>query len=186
MEMIKKLLLALPIMGAIVLIVASCHRNSAHEQVEKLKDLSIAFAKDSLKLEVDSVQIVKIDTLTQLGYAKITLEMLENMDEQYQLNYQRALLAQNDALIAEMETYLLQIRELKQKFINIVDNATIDNKEIFLYMYQANFWHSGGIFEAILFAMPNYKFYDLDPFSNNLLEKSTSFYLPLEKNYSYV
>ncbi|MDR1112462.1 MAG: hypothetical protein LBL18_01705 [Bacteroidales bacterium] len=171
--MIKKLLLAIPVMAAIVLIAISCHRNPAQEQIKKLKELSLAFAKDSLKLEADSVQIVKIDTLTQLGYAKITLEMLENLDEQYQLNYHKALLAQNDVLITEMETYLQQVRELKQNFISIVDNATVDDKKAFLYMYQANFWRSGGIFEAILFAMPNYKFHDLDPFSNNLLEKST-------------
>ena len=170
----KKFLCTVTIIGLVALIAASCHRDldPAKEQVKKLKELSLTFAKEQLKLKVDSVQIAKIDTLTQLGYAKLTLEMLENMDEQYQLNYHKALLAQNDELSIEMEENFLQVRELKQKFATIVDNATVDDKKAFLYMYQANYWRDGGIFEKdILFATPDYKFHELDPFNNNLLEK---------------
>ena len=97
--------------------------------------------------------------------------MLENMDDRYLLDYHKALLAQNDELCVEMEENLLKVRELKQKFTTIVDNATVDDKKAFLYIYQANYWRDGGIFEAILFATPNYKFHELDPFNSNLLEK---------------
>jgi hypothetical protein len=169
--MIKQCLYIVAVVSAMALIATSCHHDPAKEQTNKLKELSLTFAKERLKLEVDSVQIAKIDTLTQLGYAKLILEMLENMDEQYQLDYYKALLAQNGELSTEMESNLLQAREMKQEFIAIVDNATVDNKKVFLYMYQANYWRNGGIFEAILFATPNYKFHELDPFANNLLEK---------------
>jgi hypothetical protein len=169
--MMKKKLCTIAVIGAIALLVTSCHRDPTEKQIEKLKELSLTYAKEQLKLEVDSVQITKIDTLTQLGYAKITLEMLENLDEQYQLNYHKALLAENDELSSEMESNFMQARELKQKFAAIVDNATVDNEKAFLYMYQAIYWRDGGVFEPILFATLNYKIHDLDPFENNLLEQ---------------
>jgi len=171
LQKMKKLLCIITVIGAIILLIVSCDQDPAKVQLKKLKQLSITFAKDQLKKEIDSVQITKIDTLTQLGYAKVTLEMLENMDEQYQLDYYKALAAQNEELSTELETYLGQVEELKQEFTTIVDDAVVDNRKTFLYMYQVNYWRDGGFFDVILFATPSYKLHELDPFQNNLLEK---------------
>ncbi len=149
-----------------------CHKKSEQELLSnRLRSCTEQYVKEELQIgNPDSVVINKIDTVTEMGYAKLVLELLENLEYQYKLMYDEATLANDDRKIDNLEIYLRQISSQTDYFRAIEEAESADNQKILLYMISAAYYKEGEVNDFICFAKPDFSLHILDPFADNLLQ----------------
>lgn len=165
-----KRIIILALMAA--LFMTSCHKKSEQELLrENLQSCTEKYVKEELQINnPDSVVINSIDTVTEMGYAKLVLEMLENLEYQYKLMYDEATLANDDSKIEYLEIYLRQISTESDYFRKIEESESADNQNILLYMIAGSYYQAGKGEYFICFANPDFSLHVLDPFADNLLQ----------------
>lgn len=156
----------------VAMLFSSCHKKTAEEILkENLQKCATVYVSQELQVtEVDSVVISRVDTVTERGYAAMTLEMLENLGAQYKMMYDEATLS-NDSRVDNLEIYLRQIDKQTDYFRNILDTDAADYEKLLLYMISASYYKDGKAEEFICFAYPDYELHVLDPFGDNLLQQ---------------
>jgi hypothetical protein len=166
--MIKKLLL----FALIITTVFSFQSCKKKTDQDILKTRMLEVSNEYLKSEqVDSVKIVKIDTITAMGYAKIMLEMLENMKIEYENQYNAAMKSGNQNAGVEIEYTLNEVYQASESFLKIMNNDNTDDVKLLLFMVSLTYYKNNVPTSLIFFTTPDYKIHEIDPFGNNLLEK---------------
>ena len=120
--------------------------------------------------DADSVVVTRIDTLTQMSYAKLMLEMLENLEFQYKQLYDEATLADENAKIESLDRSLRQISVQTDYFRTIEDSESTDNQQLILYWISASYYKNGQQEDFMCFATPDFSLHILDPFADNLMD----------------
>lgn len=139
---------------------------------EILKARMLEMSTEYLKSEqVDSVKISKVDTITAMGYAKIMLEMLENMKIEYENQYNAAMKSGNQNAGVEIEYTLNEVYQASESFLEIMNNDNTDDTKLLLYMVSLTYYKNNTPTSMLLFTTPDYKIHEIDPFGNNLLQK---------------
>lgn len=154
------------------LLTTGCHKKSEQELLrDHLQACTEQYVKEELQIgNPDSVVINRIDTVTEMGYAKLVLELLENLEYQYKLMYDEATLANDDRKIDNLEIYLRQISTQTDYFRTIEETESADNQNILLYMISAAYYKEGEGNDFICFAKPDFSLHIIDPFADNLLQ----------------
>lgn len=154
------------------LLMTGCHKKTEQELLrENLQPSTEKYVKEELQISnPDSVVINRIDTVTEMGYTKLVLEMLENLEFQYKLMYDEATLANDDSKIKYLEIYLRQISTESDYFRKIEDTESANNQNILLYMISGSYYQEGKGEYFICFAKPDYSLHVLDPFADNLIQ----------------
>ena len=138
---------------------------------EKLQKCAEEYVKTELNInDANSVMISRIDTLTKMSYAKLMLEMLENMEYQYKRLYDEATLADDDANIATYGNSLQRISKQINYFRSIDDNESADNTQLLLYWISGSYNRNGQKEDFMCFVTPDFTLHVLDPFADNLME----------------
>ena len=119
--------------------------------------------------DADSVVVNRLDTLTQMSYAKLMLEMLENLEFQYKQLYDEATLADDDKRIESISRSLRQITTQTDYFRAIEDSDSADNHILLLYWISASYYQNGEKTDFMCFATPDFNLHILDPFADNLM-----------------
>ena len=119
--------------------------------------------------DADSVVVNRLDTLTQMSYAKLMLEMLENLEFQYKQLYDEATLADDDKRIESISRSLRQITTQTDYFRAIEDSDSADNHDLLLYWISASYYQNGEKTDFMCFATPDFNLHILDPFADNLM-----------------
>ncbi len=119
--------------------------------------------------DADSVVVNRLDTLTQMSYAKLMLEMLENLEFQYKQLYDEATLADDDKRIESISRSLRQITTQTDYFRAIEDSDSADNHVLLLYWISASYYQNGEKTDFMCFATPDFNLHILDPFADNLM-----------------
>ena len=119
--------------------------------------------------DANSITVNRVDTLTKMSYAKLVLEMLENMEYQYKRLYDEATLSNNDADIASYGSSLQRISKQTNYFRSIDDNESADNTQLLLYWIYGSYNRNGQKEDFMCFATPDFKLHILDPFEDNLI-----------------
>jgi hypothetical protein len=153
----------------IALTFQSCKKKSGQEI---LKSRMLEVSQEYLKSEhVDSVKVIKVDTITAMGYAKIMLEMLENMKIEYENQYNAAMKNKDQSSGVEIEYTLNEIYQASESFLGIITSDKTDDKKLLLYMVSATYYKDNIPTSLIFFTTPDYKIHEIDPFGNNLLQQ---------------
>lgn len=152
-----------------VLLAVSCREKRTESQIlhEKIQNTAKLYLQD---LPVDSVTIQHMDTLTELGYAKIMLEMLENMKEEYNILYKQAVANQDERTMNEIEHFQEEIRNEIEFFFVKMNSEEIDDRQLKLYMVSATYFENGNGTPILFFTTPEGNLHELDPFDDNLLK----------------
>ena len=119
--------------------------------------------------DADSVVITRVDTLTEMSYAKLMLEMLENLEFQYKQLYDEATLADDDAKIESLSRSLRQITSQTDYFRSIEDSESADNQQLLLYWISACYYKTGHQEDFMCFVTPDFELHILDLFADNLM-----------------
>ena len=138
---------------------------------QKIQHCAEAYVQTELNVsDADSVVVTRVDTLTQMSYAKLMLEMLENLEFQYKQLYDEATLADNDAKIESLSRSLRQISVQTDYFRSIEDSESADNQTLLLYWISASYYQNGQQEDFMCFATPDFNLHILDPFADNLMD----------------
>ena len=150
---------------------SACHKKTERDVFqENIQKCAEEYVQTELGVDnADSVVVNRLDTLTQMSYAKLMLEMLENLEDQYKVMYDEATLADDDAKIESLSRSLRQISTQTDYFRAIEDSDSADNQELLLYWISASLYQNGEKTDFMCFATPDFTLHVLDPFADNLL-----------------
>lgn len=155
----------------IIIFLCGCHRNAEQKAFQqKIQHCAEAYVQTELNVDnADSVVVTRVDTLSQMSYAKLMLEMLENLEFQYKQLYDEATLADDDTRIESLNRSLRQISTQTDYFRNIEDSESADNQKLLLYWISASYYQNGEKTDFMCFATPEFNLHVLDPFADNLM-----------------
>ena len=156
----------------LIVLICGCHKKGEQDVFQqKMHQCAETYVKTELNVsDADSVVVTRIDTLTQMSYAKLMLEMLENLEFQYKQLYDEATLADDDAKIASLDRSLRQISVQTDYFRAIEDGESADNQQLLLYWISASYYKNGQQEDFMCFATPDFNLHILDPFADNLMD----------------
>ena len=167
----KKLGGILFVIVSITVLFCGCHKKTEQDVFqENLHRCAEMYVMNELNVSnADSVVVNRVDTLTQMSYAKLMLEMLENLEYQYKQLYDEATLADDDNRIESLSRSLRQITNQTDYFRSIEDSETADNQQLLLYWISASYYQNEQKEDFMCFATPDFTLHVLDPFADNLM-----------------
>ncbi len=147
---------------------SGCSNREVNKLKRQMKTLAKEYLKDNDISQYDSLNIECVDTLTELGYAKLTSELLANMEEAYEMQMAQPA---DDATINELNANLNEISSVESEFEELIDNAELKTSGILLFMVTGTFVDKNKDKQEFMFLVnPDKKtLHVLDPFGNNLL-----------------
>lgn len=124
---------------------------------------------DTCGVSYDYVQVDCVDTITEYNYANLNIELLRNMEQNFQMQYEDALV--EDTLKASyLRLYLGEIRNTIKDFQELMGSGDLDSKEVLLYMVSGTVCKGQEKDPIMFFVYPDkMTLHTLDPFGNNLL-----------------
>ncbi|MBO7647219.1 MAG: hypothetical protein J6S56_03890 [Bacteroidales bacterium] len=151
-----------------LLFFASCHRTPEERLQRAMMPLAKAYL-DTCKVSYDSVRVDCVDTITELSYANLNIELLTNMEANYEMQYEEALV-EDTAKAKYLRLYLGDIRRTIDDFQDLMETGDLKNTGGLLYMV-TGVLSKGEEKENFMFLVrPDKKtLHTLDPFGNNLL-----------------
>jgi hypothetical protein len=164
------------ILATSILLLASCHKKSDEE---KLKDAMKLCAAEYLKNDgitaYDSLRVDCVDTVTEMGYAKLNSELLAQMAEAYLAMYEEAVNDDDIAKVDAISRYLNETNRTKADFDDLMESGDLKSDGILLFMVTGAYYHDGQAEELMFLVQPDKKtLYTLDPFGDNLLYREDS------------
>lgn len=139
-------------------------RWSLRKQINKV---AIEYVTDVLLVQdYDSIKINKIDSISDLGFAKLTLELLEEMKVNYDYLYQDALM--NGESEEATDQILAQTREIEYSIgeqFTIANDEKTNTKNLRNYLVYAEYFKSGNSVPFIFLTTPEGKYFELNPFN---------------------
>lgn len=167
----------LPILlAASIMLLAGCHKKS---EEQKLRDTMTECAAEYLKNDgitaYDSLRVECVDTVTEMGYAKLNSELLAQMADAYMVLYEEAVNDDDISKVDAITRYLNEINRTKNDFDELMESGDLKGDGILLFMVTGSYYH-GGQAEPLMFLVhPDKKtLYTLDPFGDNLLYREDS------------
>lgn len=171
----KKISFSIALTFLVLFFAISCHKKTAEEVLKEHMQTcanEYVHSEDGLGIaNADSIIVHSIDTVTEMGYAKIVLELLENLEFQYKMMYDEATMSDNDQRIHNLEVYLHMIETQTDKFRIIEESEAVDNQQLLLYLISGTYYKGSENGDFICFANPDFTLHILDPFADNLIEK---------------
>ena len=157
----------LPLFCAVILL-SSCGKKDKVENLnEKItKVAELYFANDG----IDSLRVQSIDTLSSLGYVNLMLEMLENMKFEIEYQYKDAIFTDNEALINEIESDMMDIDYALDRYREYAGSESVRIDDLVLYIASVSVYKGGEESPTMLLFTPEFTMHILDPFDDNVLE----------------
>jgi hypothetical protein len=164
----KKLLIITGIVVVILLIAAyfaykPFMKWSLRNNINKV---AIEYVTDVLLIQdFDSIKIIKIDSISDLAYAKLTLELLEEMKVNYDYLYQDALM--NGESEESSDQILAQSKEVEialSEYYSISNNDQTNTKNLRNYLVYATYFRQGLATHFLFLTTPKGEYYELNPF----------------------
>lgn len=136
--------------------------------IKAMKPMAEAYL-DTCQVTYDSVRVDCVDTINEYNYANLNIELLRNMEQNYQMQYEDAL--EEDTVKASyLRLYLGDIRHAIQDFQELMESGDLDSQKVLLYMVSGTVCRGQEKDPFMFFVYPDkMTLHTLDPFGNNLL-----------------
>lgn len=137
-----------------------------------MKPLAKEYLKNEKITDYKNLTIVCVDTLPELGYAKLNTELLAGMQYSYEQQYQEALANGDTRISNALEHYLSDIVRMDEDFKDLMDNGQLKSDGVLLFMVTAKYLKDNKP-EEFMFMVDADKrhLHTIDPFGDNLLYK---------------
>ncbi|HPE40737.1 MAG TPA: hypothetical protein PLI77_06570 [Bacteroidales bacterium] len=164
----KKTLIIIGIVVVTLLVIGYLSMKPFQKWILKrnINKVAVEYVKDVLLVQdFDSIKIVKFDSLSDMGFAKLSLEMLEEMKTNYDYLYQDALVNAESDVVLDQLTYQIKLIEVEMaQQYNIANNNNTNTKNLKNYLVYA-FYYKKGVETPILFlTTPDGKYFDFNLF----------------------
>lgn len=147
-------------------------RNYAQKKLNRqMEPLAKKYLQEENITHYDWLRINQVDTITELGYAKLMYELLENMEQSYQKQYDDAVLQEKEGQHLDiLDLYLREISRTKIDFFDLMANDDLKTNGLLLFMVTGSYQTDGQTDTVLFFVNPDKRtLHTLDPFGNNLL-----------------
>lgn len=153
---------------ASVIFFSGCSNYATNKLKRQMKSLAKEYLKSMEISDYDELTVECVDTLTELGYAKLTTELLTNMQQAYQMQLGETT---DDATTTELLVNLSEISSVADELEERIDNGDLKTSGVLLYMVTGSMVDKNKEKQEFMFlANPDKKsLHNLDPFGNNLL-----------------
>lgn len=130
-------------------------------------ELAKQFLKEEKIEGYNNLKIKCVDTISDLAYAKLSSELLTNMEYAYE-----EMLNSDDAREEVLTLYLNEIHRTRTDMDALIDDGDLQTDNILLYMVTASYNLNNQDNDFIFMVNPDKKtLHTIDPFGDNLLYK---------------
>ena len=155
---------------ATILLFTGCQKMQQNKLNRQMKKMAKTYLQQEQVTDYQKLAITSVDTLTEYGYAKLTSELLENMEGVYEQMYWDD--SDDTARREVIGLYLKEIQRTKADMEDLIDNGDLLTEGVTLFMVTGNFQKEGEKQEFMFLVNPDKKsLHMLDPFGDNLLYK---------------
>jgi hypothetical protein len=134
----------------------------------KINKIAIEYVTDILLInDYDSIKIKSIDTLSDMGFARLSLEMLEEMSNNYEFIKRDAILnGESDQTIDQIDLQQNEVDFMIAEQYNIANDEHTLNNNIKFYFIKASLFHKQKEIPFIFLVTPDCKYYEFDLFKD--------------------
>lgn len=131
-----------------------------------INKVAIEYVKDVLLIQdYDSIKIVKYDSISDLGFAKLSLEMLEQMKANYDFMYQDALMnGESDEALDQIVYQTKQIEVEMAEQYNSANSENTNTNNLRNYLVYATYYKDGAPTQFLFLITPDGKYFDFNLF----------------------
>jgi NACalpha-BTF3-like transcription factor len=153
-----------------LILFTGCQKMEQNKLNRQMKKMAKAYLEKEEVKDYKDLTITCVDTITEFSYAKLTSELLGNMEVMYEQMYWDE--SEDSSKREVIGLYLNEIRRTKADFEDLMDNGDLQTEGILLYMVTGSFQLDGQKQDMMFLVNPDKKsLHELDPFSDNLLYK---------------
>ena len=158
------------LMLAVALCLSGCQKMQQNKLNRQMKKMAKVYLEKEEVRDYKKLTIRCVDTITEFSYAKLTSELLGNMEGMYEQMYWDE---SNDTSKREVVgLYLNEIRRTRADFEDLIDNGDLLTEGVLLYMVSGSFIKDGKEQDMTFLVNADKKsLHTLDPFGDNLLYK---------------
>ena len=144
---------------------SSCHKKKEDTTLAQFTELTRQYVTDELQITgLDSVLVVKVDTVDNYEYAQIMVDLLHQMDAEMLYEYQGALLSDDTAAVRNLEIQIDEIAAAGEQWDMEVAATENAPKEVRFYLITANYYAGEAIDQFYFFVTKDFKIHIPDPF----------------------
>ena len=163
------------IIAASILIACSfcgCKNYATNKLKREMKPFAKSYLKTERVVDYDSLTIDCVDTITEMGYARVNVELLNQMEASYEAQYDEAMTEDRSQKLEYLRLYLNEINQTKADFEDLMENGDLKETGVLLFMVSGHYVKDGERVPLIFFVTADKrKIYTMDPFGDNLLYK---------------
>ena len=153
-----------------VVCLTGCQKMEQNKLNRQMKKMAEAYLQQEQIADYKKLVVTSVDTLTEFSYAKLTSELLENMEGVYEQMYWDD--SEDTARREVIGLYLKEIKRTRMDMDDLIDNGDLLTEGVLLFMVTGNFQKDGEKQEFMFLVNPDKKsLHTLDPFGDNLLYK---------------
>jgi len=157
---------------SIALLFSGCQKMQQNKLNRQMKAMAKVYLSQDEITDYKKLKVTSVDTVTEYGYAKLTSELLGNMETVYAQMYWDD--SDDTARRNVIGLYLKEIQRTKADFDDLIDNGDLSTEGVLLYMVTGNYMKEGKNQQFMFLVNPDKKsLHNLDPFGDNLLYKDT-------------
>ena len=143
-----------------------CHRETSDADMVRFQALTKQYVTEELQIAgLDSVRVVKVDTVDNYEYAQIMVDLLHQMDAEVLYEYQAALMSDNAEAATELEIQVDEIASAGERWDMEVAATENAPKTVRFYLLTANYYAGRDVDQFYFFVTTDYKIHIPDPFA---------------------
>ena len=153
-----------------VILFSGCQKMEQNKLNRQMKKMAKVYLEKEEIKDYQNLTIKCVDTITEYSYAKLTSELLGDMEGMYEQMYWDE--SEDTAKREVIGLYLNEIRRTKADFEDLIDNGDLLTEGVLLFMVTGTYQKDGQDLDMMfLVNADKTSLHELDPFSNNLLYK---------------
>ncbi len=168
----KNNIILLFLLAAAMLTLPACQNRDAKKMQRQMESLAKTYLEEEHITGYDSISIVSVDTLTELRYARLNSQLLQEMIQAYQQQYEETAQNGDQQRLEYLNLYINEALRTQQDFDDLIDAGDLQDEVPLLFMVSCSYYKDGqGTPFIFLSTLDKKKTYTLDPFGDNLLYK---------------
>lgn len=163
------------IIAASILIACSfcgCKNYATNKLKREMKPFAKSYLKTERVVDYDSLTIDCVDTVTEMGYANMNIELLNQMEDAYRIQYEEAAQQDKGQTLEAIKLFLNETTRTRDDFEDLMSSGDLKETGVLLFMVTGHYVKNGERVPLIFFVTADKrKLYTMDPFGDNLLYK---------------
>lgn len=132
----------------------------------RFQELTRQYVEEELQIAgLDSVRVVKVDTVDNYEYAQIMVDLLHQMDAEVLYEYQAALQTGDEVAAKDLDVQIDEIATAGEQWDMEVMAAENAPKTVRFYLITANYYAGSDIDQFYFFVTMDFKIHVPDPFA---------------------